>query len=625
MYIDNPIRMRRFQFVSLFFGGVVMLYSVAFFAGASTACKMYYNSTVPVPDGFGAAYSPFISGTGLELDCAGGVVTLSLGHDSGIWTIVYEKGYKYVTSGTPHWQEFILNGERVAAGSPWIKKRASAVLSASILNPGKNFVVAYECTKVDSGYRCGCRDHTCSTSYWQLQVFDAPTGTPPPSTGSADLMLDAIKRTPTDATIPKGTLMSFTGTVANHGTGVAVASQTRLFIDGTAISPDQTTGALAAEGSETETWTNAWTATEGAHKFQICADGGSVVSESIESNNCTTSASFTVSVTAPPPVPTTGFWDEGFKRGVVRSDLGDIKDITMGSCLYNDFGSQCKVDACAKCQTSGAKNYSRSNFYSSVTPAPADSFWVLDHNDDSGGLGGAFSNSCHSGPPNQSFPVGSIGSNSVFGFGLEDIAGGKRVRLALKNKYNACGNNAIPYLGIGAQKDRGNNGKNIGSFVKGKTGLRVNFTASLNACDKRADGVGSPCLIHLDIITRWNGKPRQLLMYLAHQNHPGTPRGAHLHWNWPNANSYFYPGSDIVYLNCEEVGVPCLVRGQTKNFSIDVDKMLINASNRRLYDDKIPEGVEIPIEGIHWSIETAGPSAGMEATVSNMTTQVLTY
>ncbi len=620
------MRMRRFQSVSVLFVGVVTLYLLAFFVGASTLCKTYYKVGVPVLAGFGASNNPFIAGDGLSLDCANGVVTFSLGYNGEAWnTIVYEKGYKYVTTGTSHWQEFTLSGERIAPGSLWIVKKASAVLPAALLSPGKNFVVGYECTSVSGSYRCGCRDYACEESFWQLQVFDAPTGNPlPPDNpgGSPDLMLDSITRTPADASLPKGTKVSFTGIVANHGSNLAATSNTRLLIDGVPVSSDQTTGALAVGVSETETWTNVWTATEGAHKFQICADSGSVVLESVENNNCTTSASFTVSASPP---PATGFWDEGFKQGVVRSDLGDIKNITMGSCLYNDAGNKCKVDACGVCQRGGDTKYSRSNFYSSVSPVPSDSFWVLDHNDDSYGLGGAFTNSCHTGPPNQSFQVGSIGSKNVFGFALEDVATGKRARLALKNKYNACGSDAIPYLGIGAQKNRGNNDKNIGSFIKGKTGLRVNFTASLNACDKRTDGVGSPCLIYFDVITRWNGKPRQFFVYLAHKNHPGAPGGAHVHWNWPNKESYFYPGSDLAYLNCEEVGIPCLTQGKTANFSIDVDKLLISASNRKLFDDKIPDGVEIPIEGIHWSIETAGPSAGMEATVSNMTTQVLTY
>ncbi len=78
-----------------------------------------------------------------------------------------------------------------------------------------------------------------------------------------------------------------------------MASQTRLRLD---LNNDgsydttfanQSTAALAAGAIETETWSNAWTAVAGTHRFEICADINNNVSESNESNNCLTQT-FTV-------------------------------------------------------------------------------------------------------------------------------------------------------------------------------------------------------------------------------------------------------------------------------------------------------------------------------------------
>jgi hypothetical protein len=59
------------------------------------------------------------------------------------------------------------------------------------------------------------------------------------------------------------------------------------------------TGDLGPGASETETWT--WSATEGNHDYQICADSGAAIAESNEGNNCTALIPFTVDPAPPPP------------------------------------------------------------------------------------------------------------------------------------------------------------------------------------------------------------------------------------------------------------------------------------------------------------------------------------
>lgn len=94
-------------------------------------------------------------------------------------------------------------------------------------------------------------------------------------------------------TLNAGQSLGFRGTVRNTGSASTVASESRLRIDvgnngswDVTVSPNQSTGVLAPSGSEIETWNNAWTATAGTHRFEICADTTGVVTESNEGNNC---------------------------------------------------------------------------------------------------------------------------------------------------------------------------------------------------------------------------------------------------------------------------------------------------------------------------------------------------
>ena len=112
-----------------------------------------------------------------------------------------------------------------------------------------------------------------------------------------DLIISANNYSPSSPIA--GNSMTFSGTVKNQGGAQAVASKTRLRIDidnnGTydVLLTDQSTGVLNAGATETETWSNVWTAQAGTHKYEICADATALVTESNEGNNCVTQT-FTV-------------------------------------------------------------------------------------------------------------------------------------------------------------------------------------------------------------------------------------------------------------------------------------------------------------------------------------------
>jgi len=126
-----------------------------------------------------------------------------------------------------------------------------------------------------------------------------------------DLITESLNFSPSSPAV--GNLMTFSGVVRNQGGSSAAASSTRLRIDITnngtwdVLPANQATGSLAVSATETETWSNAWTAVVGTHLFEICADATSVVSESNESNNCSTQ---TFTVASAGTLQVRVFWDK---------------------------------------------------------------------------------------------------------------------------------------------------------------------------------------------------------------------------------------------------------------------------------------------------------------------------
>lgn len=97
-----------------------------------------------------------------------------------------------------------------------------------------------------------------------------------------------------------GDQASFFASVRNTGGKTARSSEARLRIDagnnGTwdvVVAGNQPSYSLTSRALEAEAWPNAWTTVEGTHRFEVCADTLSQVSESNETDNCTTQT-FTV-------------------------------------------------------------------------------------------------------------------------------------------------------------------------------------------------------------------------------------------------------------------------------------------------------------------------------------------
>ncbi|QQS15467.1 MAG: fibronectin type III domain-containing protein [Candidatus Moraniibacteriota bacterium] len=133
------------------------------------------NFTTSTYTGYGAPYDVFASNTPLiSTTCTSSdthTINATLGITGDTTRIVYTKGY-YYDPGISDWTSFTgtctgaLNGD-------WCQGSVSATLTdtdistASASDPA--YLVGMTCSIQGGRWKCGCRDTTCSTFYWQVQ------------------------------------------------------------------------------------------------------------------------------------------------------------------------------------------------------------------------------------------------------------------------------------------------------------------------------------------------------------------------------------------------------------------------------------------------------------------------
>jgi hypothetical protein len=330
-----------------------------------------------------------------------------------------------------------------------------------------------------------------------------------------------------------------------------------------------------------------------------------------------------------PPIEA-GLWDAGFSRPILRSDIGDASVITIGDCLYQGVCPEGVL--CSGCPQNPPIVYSRSNYFAQGFPQPSGPFTVIDANNEVQFGVGAFDPVCNSGPPNQSLPVGTRrAEGNVFTVEVTDMPGRtvdsqeKRVYLTLQNHLNPChviidayGNitgRAVPYLGFGFDKIRGNvdeygrekplgyvtlRSSNYGD-IQNDTWLR--FKAGMEECSTDA-----PCLFYLNIVAAWGGKPHLVVLTFGKIRHDGGQR--HAHWNWPVIESRFYNGYDIGYVHSENVGImPLMGVPAAGTYEFSLGQILQWAGDHWLFDSKLPVGETVEIITVSWAIETIAPQS----------------
>ena len=229
---------------------------------------------------------------------------------------------------------------------------------------------------------------TCSSTLTIATTNSTPTGTFPITitgtplnrTTNFNLTVNAPAAQPDYVTeglatapggLVAGQLVTFAATVRNSGSGAAaVSSQTRLRLDisnngSFDVTPaNQTTNALAPGATEVENWTNAWTAQVGTHRFEICADSSSVITESNESNNCATQTFTVAPLILPPDFSLSADPNSIFATITGSSPVTSSKSVIRVT-AFNDFDSSVSLSSNAASVIPGATgNFSDSTLSS---------------------------------------------------------------------------------------------------------------------------------------------------------------------------------------------------------------------------------------------------------------------
>lgn len=150
-------------------------------ATAAIAC-MKYDSSKPIPTGYGAAYYVWdvMSGTLLYTQCNASTFSILIGneHTTNENFAVYKTGYRWTGS---MWQAISFTPDGGDLNGNYIRGKAKSESALSYAGTNSYFV-AYTCSKQENDWKCGCRDTNCSTRYWQLQAAVKPSTVTPTNT-----------------------------------------------------------------------------------------------------------------------------------------------------------------------------------------------------------------------------------------------------------------------------------------------------------------------------------------------------------------------------------------------------------------------------------------------------------
>lgn len=135
------------------------------------ACSQY-TSTSAIPTGYASPYDVVSSPSTnlMQVTCDVSSARVDLGKGDPL-QYIYNQGYLFKTGGTSWTPVPYTSTEQLIAGA-WYPKTATATISLTsteLANP--SYSLAYICTWMGSSWKCGCRDASCTQSYWQIQSF----------------------------------------------------------------------------------------------------------------------------------------------------------------------------------------------------------------------------------------------------------------------------------------------------------------------------------------------------------------------------------------------------------------------------------------------------------------------
>lgn len=284
------------------------------------------------------------------------------------------------------------------------------------------------------------------------------------------------------------------------------------------------------------------------------------------------------------------FWDQGFLKGEVQSSYPTLSStITTLPCI---FPATCPIPE-------GTTLTFDQNLRHRRVASPSQSlYWVLDHNNEP-----AFY-PCNIGPPDQSLPIVHPRSG-IMGFNVIREGGILKAHLSLDTSFtNPCEDFApIPYLAIGADREAGNGGANIG-YLNGP----YNRTSFVVKVLEQHRGQPFPYAPTMPVVTvfaawaeaEWDGENHQLQVELFRDGHVNY-NGLRNTWNWPVPNHYLAPGKIVGYL-VKEPNIPMY---QDVPLTLNWTDLFREASSLGIYNTPLPN-YPVPLRGVHFHLEVSG-------------------
>jgi hypothetical protein len=310
-------------------------------------------------------------------------------------------------------------------------------------------------------------------------------------------------------------------------------------------------------------------------------------------------------------------------------------------------------------------SYLQSNLFT-VNWTQNSDYWVIVANSDP-----SF-DLCNLGPPGLSWPVVDPINNAFaqgyFKIGSEQVAGTNRRRAQLiinaDDVTHRCQNDpskdlfyTIPFLSIGAQQNKGQS-KPV-AYITNPPYSRyhsvdnVSFDATVYRYDKLDCRSGTSLICNtplpdgtlgnkpgghagMYITAQWGGKNRQI--FLDYFGEGSLELGAApqtRHWNWPIAESFLYPGAEIVFFDSMSLQSYCGITfptlilptsptdpstRRTTRYSFNASEVFACASRLGRFETPMPLNADIPLVGVHWYIETVGTKGGLWIAIENTTT-----
>ena len=127
-------------------------------------------------------------------------------------------------------------------------------------------------------------------------------------------------------------------------------------------------------------------------------------------------------------------------------------------------------------------------------------------------------------------------------------------------------------------------------------------------------------------MSSWNGVKRLLFVDLVSEGDLDYGRGppGKTHWNWPIAESLYYPGAELAYLTSDLLATHCSIDvprlpldGLWADYSVDVTALFACAGELALFSSPLPADGNVALDGFHWYLESVGTQGALWFSIEN--------